>query len=84
MKILGYCRLDGKEYVMFDDKRCSHEEFMLTDGFHDKTMRWNSEKMLGIAVLPKEKINVKRIVKRMKGSRPWHPLLKLLRKEAAV
>lgn len=81
MKIIGYCTLEGKEYVMFEDKRCDCGEFKLTDGFHDKTMKWGSEKVAGISVLPKEGIHLKRIVKRMRGARGWHPLLALLRKE---
>lgn len=84
MKIVGYCVLEGKEYVMFEDKRCRRGEFKLTDGFHDKTMRWNSERLVGISILSKEEIDLKRIVKRMRGARGWHPLLPLLREEVAV
>ncbi len=83
MKVIGYCRLDGKEYVMFEDSRCRNGEFKLTDGFHDKTMKYNSERMVGISILPKEKINLNRIIKRMRGTRSWHPLLPMLRKELA-
>ena len=84
MKIIGYCVLEGKEYVMFEDKRCDCGEFKLTDGFHDKYMKWNSEKIVGISILPKEKINLERIAKRMRSTRSWHPLLPLLREEVAV
>lgn len=84
MKIIGYCVLEGKEYVMFEDKRCDCGEFKLTDGFHDKGMKWNSEKIAGISILPKEKINLERIVKRMRSTRSWHPLLPLLREEVAI
>lgn len=79
MKIVGYCVLEGKEYVMFEDKRCRCGEFKLTDGFHDKTMKWNSESMMEISILPKEKINLERIINRMRGTRGWHPLLPLLK-----
>lgn len=84
MKIVGYCVLEGKEYVMFEDKRCCCGEFKLTDGFHDKTTKWSSEKLAGISILSKEEIDLKRIVKRMRGARGWHPLLPLLREEVAV
>lgn len=84
MKIIGYCVLEGKEYVMFEDNRCDCGEFKLTDGFHDKTVKWNSEKIVGISILQKEEINLERIVKRMRGARSWHPLLPLLREEVAV
>lgn len=81
MKIIGYCTLEGKEYVIFEDKRCDCGEFKLTDGFHDKTMKWISERTAGINVLLKEEINLKRIVKRMRSTRGWHPLLPLLKEE---
>ena len=81
MKILGYCILKGKKYVMFEDKSCGVGEFKLTDGFHDKIMKWNSEKTKGVKPVSKEEVELKRIVKRMRGSRPWHPLLQILREE---
>lgn len=76
MKILGYCVLNNKEYVMFRDKHCADGELKLTDGFKDK--RKTSR---GIKGVKKEQIDLKRIVKRMRGARPWHPLLPLLREE---
>ena len=57
--------------LMFEDKRCDCGEFKLTDGFHDKYMKWNSEKIVGISILPKEKINLERIAKRMRSTRSW-------------
>ncbi|MDO4305936.1 MAG: hypothetical protein Q4C77_03815 [Eubacteriales bacterium] len=81
MKIIGYCVLESKEYVMFEDNHCGDAEFKLTDGFHDKVMNWNSKRMIGIRTLSKEEINLEKIVKRMRGARKWHPLLALLREE---
>lgn len=81
MKNVGYCILHGKEYVMYEDKKCPAGWFKLTDGFHDKKMRWDSEELVGVAIVGKENINLERIVSRMRGTRPWHPLLAMLRKE---
>lgn len=81
MKIIGYCILEGKKYVMFEDKSCGVEEFKLTDGFHDKIMKWNSNKIIGIKTVSKEDVDLNRITKRMRGTRKWHPLLPLLREE---
>lgn len=34
--IVGYCILNGKKWVMFEDKQCAAGEVKLTDGFKDK------------------------------------------------
>lgn len=81
MRLIGYCILHEKGYVMYEDNKCGAGRIKLTDGFHDKKMRWNSEEMVGIAIVGKEEINLKKIIDRMRGARPWHPLLKILRKE---
>lgn len=44
--IVGYCILNGKKWVMFEDKQCAAGEVKLTDGFKDKLIRWNSDKLL--------------------------------------
>ena len=31
--------------------------------------------------ISKEEIDLRKVVKRMRGARPWHPLLQALRKE---
>lgn len=84
MRYIGCCVLEGKEYVTFEDKHCRPGEFKMTDGFRDKLMKWNSERLVGASFVTREDVNFERIVKRLRGARPWHPLLKELRKEAAV
>lgn len=79
--IVGYCELNGKKWVMFEDKQCTDGEVKLTDGFKDKLVRWNSEKLIGIKTIGREEANLEKVVKRMRGARPWHPLLQELRKE---
>ena len=46
--IVGYCILNGKKWVMFEDKQCAAGEVKLTDGFKDKLIRWNSDKLIGM------------------------------------
>lgn len=41
----------------------------------------NAEVELMIASIRKEEIDLRKVVKRMRGARPWHPLLQALRKE---
>lgn len=53
----------------------------MTDGFKDKLIRWNSDKLIGMESISKEEIDLRKVVKRMRGARPWHPLLQALRKE---
>jgi hypothetical protein len=71
--IVGYCILNGKKWVMFEDKQCAAGEVKLTDGFKDK--------LIGMESISKEEIDLRKVVKRMRGARPWHPLLQALRKE---
>ena len=74
------CVLNGKEYVVFKDEHCGLGELKITDGFHDKTVKiGDKQKMIGAVFVGPEDINIKRIVKRMRGTRRWHPLLQVLR-----
>lgn len=56
-------------------------EVKLTDGFKDKLIRWNSDKLIGMESISKEDVDLRKIVNRMRGARPWHPLMQALRKE---
>ncbi len=56
--IVGYCILNGKKWVMFEDKQCAAGEVKLTDGFKDKLIRWNSDKLIGMESISKEEIDL--------------------------
>lgn len=74
------CVLNGKEYVVFKDEHCGSGELKITDGFHDKRVKTgDKQKINGAVFIGSEDINIKRIVKRMRGTRRWHPLLQALR-----
>lgn len=76
---------ENSEYTRSDAKRSLREyrENLAgrADGFKDKLIRWNSDKLIGMESISKEEIDLRKVVKRMRGARPWHPLLQALRKE---
>lgn len=85
MKIIGYCIHDRKQYVAFIEDMNPKKYFKITDGFHDKKVQHGNEKGFeGYVWVDKAGINLEQIIRRMRGTRPWHPLLKLLRKESAA
>lgn len=83
MKVIGYCTNGSKQFVAFADRDCGGDSFKITDGFHDRVIDAGSQKANNIEWVEKTDINLERIVKRIRGVRPWHPLLRILRKEIA-
>lgn len=81
MKIVGYYIHGNKEYVAFREAK-SKKGYKITDGFHDRSVNErNKEKYAEYKQV--ERIDLQKIIDRMRGTRPWHPLLEILRKEAA-
>lgn len=81
MQIVGYYIHGNKEYVAFREAK-SKGGYKITDGFHDRPVNErNKDKYAGYKLV--ERIDLQKIIDRMRGTRPWHPLLKILRKEAA-
>lgn len=84
MKITGYFINGSKQYIAFTDGTTENGGYKITDGFHDKVVNdRNREKYAGYVAVDKADIDVEKITRRMKGTRPWHPLLRILGKEAA-
>ena len=81
MKVIGYCINGSKQFVAYADRDCGDDSFKITDGFHDRVIEVGSQKANSMKWVKKADINLERIVKRIRGARPWHPLLKILRKE---
>jgi hypothetical protein len=83
MEIIGYYIHGNKEYVAFkdvDDER--PDRFKITDGFHDRPVNErNRHKYKEYKQVKKKDIDLHKIIGRMKGTRPWHPLLDALKKE---
>lgn len=77
MKIVGYCVKGNKQYVAF---RKNKDEFLhITDGFHDKKVTSEEEK--SFTWVEANDIDITRILSRIRGTRPWHPLLGELKGE---
>ena len=55
--IVGYCILNGKKWVMFKDKQCAAGEVKLTDGFKDKLVRRDSDKLAEMESISKEEVD---------------------------
>ncbi len=82
MEIVGYYIYGNKGYVAFQDGKENQDAFKITDGFHDKPLYGeDTGKCQGYCKARKEDIDLDKIISRMRGTRPWHPLLDLLRKE---
>lgn len=83
MVIVGYYAHSNKHYVAFKDEADTKGRFMITDGFHDRPVtERNQGKYEGYVKIDKAECNIKKIIGRIRGTRPWHPLLRLLQKEA--
>ena len=74
MVIVGYYAHGNKHYVAFKDETDAKDRFMITER--------NQGKYEGYVKIDKAECNIKKIIGRIRGARPWHPLLRLLQKEA--
>lgn len=82
MQIVGYYVHGNKEYVAFNEDEEYPNRFKITDGFHDRPVNErNVGKYKGYRQVQKKDINLQRIIGRMRGTRPWHPLLGVLKEE---
>lgn len=85
MQVIGYMQHGNKFYVAFREADDKPDRFKITDGFHDRSVTpRNKEKFKEYVRVKKNTAEIKRIISRMRGSRPWHPLLRELRKESAI
>ena len=83
MVIVGYYAHGNKHYVAFKDEADTKGRFMITDGFRDRPVtERNQGKYEGYVKIDKAECNIKKIIGRIRGTRPWHPLLRLLQNEA--
>ena len=82
MVIVGYYAHGNKHYVAFNENEERPDRFMITDGFHDRQVNErNAGKYKGYAKIEKSQYDLKKIIGRIRGTRSWHPLLKVLQKE---
>lgn len=78
MKIVGYCVKGNRKYVAFR-KNGDTDSLRITDGFHDRKV--TDEERRSLTWVEAEDIDLMRIINRIRGARPWHPLLRELRGE---
>lgn len=79
VSIRGYVKQNGKGVVAFS-KGDRQDVLYVTDGFKDKKLEQDDM----FEFVDKSDVNLKKIVERMRGARPWHPLLKKLRRELSA
>lgn len=80
MQIVGYYVHVNKEYVAFSEDGECPNRFKITDGFHDRQINErNIGKYKGYRQVQQKDINLQRIIGRMRGTRPWHPMLSVLK-----
>ncbi len=85
MQIVGYCIHGNKQYVAFREEKQRQGCFEITDGFHDRSVNERNVGKYGdYEWVDQQKVDLGKIICRMRGTRPWHPLLRLLGKECAV
>lgn len=85
MQIVGYCVHGNKQYVIFKDEKKLPDMFKITDGFHDKEINAKDvDKYKDYCRVGRREIDLEKIVSRMRGTRPWHPLLKLIGRENGI
>lgn len=78
MKIVGYCVKGNRQYVAFR-KNGDKDPLRITDGFHDRKV--TDEEQRSLTWVEAKDIDLMRIINRIRGARPWHPLLRELRGE---
>ncbi|MCM1245768.1 MAG: hypothetical protein NC293_09020 [Roseburia sp.] len=86
MQIVGYFTRGNREYVAFIRDKGQPWKIEVTDGFHDNEMmpRGDTSNLKKYRQVEKGDVNLDKIISRMRGARPWHPLLKILRREADI
>ena len=85
MQIVGYCVHGNKQYVAFNENDARMGRLKITDGFHDRPVNEESVgKYQNYRWVDKQEVDLKKIIRRLRGARPWHPLLELLRKESVA
>lgn len=83
--IIGYYVHGNKQYVAFNKDNGRSDRFIITDGFHDRPVNErNISKYKGYVKIEKSECDLQKIIGRIRGTRPWHPLLPLLRKEISL
>lgn len=70
-KFVGFAKIRGKDVIVFEQ----HGSMKYTDGFHDKKLKAEDKKHMKMNDL---EIRPDKLIKRLRGTRPWHPVLEAI------
>lgn len=70
-EFIGFAKVKGKDMIIFKQ----HDVMKVTDGFHDRALGEDERKKLR---LNDTSIRPDKLIKRLRGTRPWHPVLKAI------
>lgn len=69
VEFIGFAKIKGKDVIVFRQ----HDVMKITDGFHDRKL---NDKERGQLRLNDSSIRPDKLIKKLRGTRPWHPILK--------
>lgn len=79
MKIIGYLVHGKQPYIAFIDDSTKDGSFKITEGFHDRVVaERNKAKFSDYKQVNRTEVDIGKIYRRLRGTRPWHPLVKVL------
>lgn len=70
-EFIGFAKINGKDVVVFKQ----HDAVRVTDGFHDREL---NDKERGRLRLNDSSVRPDKLIKKLRGTRPWHPVLKAI------
>lgn len=70
-EFIGFAKTKGKDVIVFKQ----HDTVKITDGFHDRTLE---EKERGKLRMNDTSIRPDKLIRRLRGTRPWHPVLEAI------
>lgn len=72
-EFIGFAKINGKDAIVFKQ----HNTMKITDGFHDRELNDIERSKLR---MNDTSIRPDKLIKRLRGTRPWHPVLKAIDK----
>lgn len=70
-EFIGFAKINGKDVVVFKQ----HDVVKVTDGFHDRELNDKERERIR---LNDSSIRPDKLIKKIRGTRPWHPVLKAI------
>jgi len=70
-EFIGFAKVNGKDMIIFKQ----HDVTKVTDGFHDRELGEDDRRKLR---LNDTSVRPDKLIKKLRGTRPWHPVLKAI------